>query len=550
MNKMILKANEGEIAKGVEFIRNALMEKKVSKRDVAGTLLTVEEALAKLIANCPDKEGNVKLQVKSFLGNISIHMSAGGEKFELSDLKSIYDFSEEEDEEILAVKQNLVNKVLGDNIAISSRRNVNAVDIRVKASRYRQLIYTMFALVFGLLTGMVMKICVPAGVTDAISENIFASVSTMFLNSLKMIVGPLVFFSIASSIADFGDLKALGRIVGKVIGCYLITSVIAISVGYVVYQVFPIGDSALREAVTDAASSTIAKGEGMAISIKDTIVNIIPSDYISPFLNSNMLQLIFMAALLGIGASKLSGRESGFRNAIVSANAVFSKITAMIISVMPVAVFCSMAKMVISMDTNSLLKVVAWLPVNYVGYLLMIGVYLLLLLVIGRMNPLKFVRGFYPAMLTAYTLGSSNAAMPTSIKQCEKLGIAKQIYSFSIPLGATINMDGSCVTQMVSVLFMAKIFGVPVTGSALLTLVVAVLALSVGAPGVPGAALICISLLLPQIGVPPEAISLIMGIYTLAGMGQTCTNVTGDAVVTTLVAKSEKMIDIEKYNAN
>ena len=550
MNKMILKANEGEIAKGVEFIRNALMEKKVSKRDVAGTLLTVEEALAKLIANCPDKEGNVKLQVKSFLGNISIHMSAGGEKFELSDLKSIYDFSEEEDEELLAVKQTLVNKVLGDNISISRRRNVNAVDIRVKASRYRQLIYTMFALVFGLLTGMVMKICVPAGVTDAISENIFASVSTMFLNSLKMIVGPLVFFSIASSIADFGDLKALGRIVGKVVGCYLITSVIAISVGYLVYQVFPIGDAALKEAVTDAASSTIAKGEGMTISIKDTIVNIIPSDYISPFLNSNMLQLIFMAALLGIGASKLSGRESGFRNAIVSANAVFSKITAMIISVMPVAVFCSMAKMVISMDTNSLLKVVAWLPVNYVGYLLMIGVYLLLLLVIGRMNPLKFVRGFYPAMLTAYTLGSSNAAMPTSIKQCEKLGIAKQIYSFSIPLGATINMDGSCVTQMVSVLFMAKIFGVPVTGSALLTLVVAVLALSVGAPGVPGAALICISLLLPQIGVPPEAISLIMGIYTLAGMGQTCTNVTGDAVVTTLVAKSEKMIDIEKYNAN
>ena len=104
-----------------------------------------------------------------------------------------------------------------------------------------------------------------------------------------------MFFSIASSIADFGDLKALGRIVGKVVGCYLITSVIAISVGYLVYQVFPIGDAALKEAVTDAASSTIAKGEGMTISIKDTIVSIIPSDYISPFLNSNMLQLIFMA---------------------------------------------------------------------------------------------------------------------------------------------------------------------------------------------------------------------------------------------------------------
>lgn len=220
MNKIVLKANGGEIAKGVEFIRNTLLERKVSKRDVASTLLTVEEALAKLIANCPDKEGNVKLQVRSFLGNISIHMSASGEKFELSDLKSVYDFSEEEDEEILAVKQNLVNKVLGDNIAISSKRNVNAVDIKVKASGYRQLIYTLSALVLGILTGLVMKICMPAGVTDVISENVFESVSTMLLNSLKMIVGPLVFFSIASSIADFGDLKALGRIVGKVIGCY------------------------------------------------------------------------------------------------------------------------------------------------------------------------------------------------------------------------------------------------------------------------------------------------------------------------------------------
>ena len=105
MNKIVLKANEGEIAKGVEFIRNTLLERKVSKRDVASTLLTVEEALAKLIANCPDKEGKVKLQVRSFLGNISIHMSASGEKFELSDLKSVYDFSEEEDEEILAVNR-------------------------------------------------------------------------------------------------------------------------------------------------------------------------------------------------------------------------------------------------------------------------------------------------------------------------------------------------------------------------------------------------------------------------------------------------------------
>ncbi|MBO5487671.1 MAG: dicarboxylate/amino acid:cation symporter [Eubacterium sp.] len=547
--KIVLKANKSEIAKGVEFIRSVLLEKKVPKRDVASTLLTAEEALAKMIENCPDETGTVKLQVKSFLGNITIHMSGNGEKVQISDLKSVFDFSDEEDPEILSVKQNLVNKVLGDNITIGSRRGVNVVDIKVKVSKYRQLFLTLAAMVLGIMTGVIMKIWVPADITETISGNIFQSVYTMFLNALKMIVGPLVFFSIASSIADFGDLKALGRIVGKVIGCYLVTSVIAIGVGLLVFQILPIGNPSLRDAVGEA-SSALTSGEGMSLSIKDTIINIIPSDYISPFLNSNMLQLIFMAALLGIGASKLSEKESGFRRAIVSAYAVFSNITTMIISIMPIVVFCSMAKMVISMDTKNLLSVIAWVPVNYVGYLMMIAVYLLLLLIIGRINPLKFIRGFYPAMLTAYTLASSNATMPTSIKQCEKLGIAKQIYSFSIPLGATINMDGSCITQVITVLFIARIYGISLTGSAILTLVVAILALSVGAPGVPGSALICISMLLPQIGIPAEAVGLIVGIYMLASMGQTCTNVTGDAVVTTLVAKSEKMIDIEKYNGN
>lgn len=547
--KIVLQANKSEIANGVEFIRSVLLEKKVPKRDVASTLLTAEEALAKMIENCPHETGTVKLQVKSLFGNITIHMSGNGEKVQLSDLKSVYDFSDEEDPEILSVKQNLVNKVLGDNITIGSRRGVNVVDIKVKVSKYRQLLLTLAAMVLGIITGIIMKIWVPADITETISGNIFQSVYTMFLNALKMIVGPLVFFSIASSIADFGDLKALGRIVGKVIGCYLVTSVIAIGVGLLVFQILPIGNPSLRDAVGEA-SSALTSGNDMSLSIKDTIINIIPSDYISPFLNSNMLQLIFMAALLGIGASKLSEKESGFRKAIVSAYAVFSNITTMIISIMPIVVFCSMAKMVISMDTKNLLRVIAWVPVNYVGYLMMIAMYLLLLLFVGRMNPLKFIRGFYPAMLTAYTLASSNATMPTSIKQCEKLGIAKQIYSFSIPLGATINMDGSCITQVLTVLFIARIYGISLTGSAILTLVVAILALSVGAPGVPGSALICISMLLPQIGIPAEAVGLIVGIYMVASMGQTCTNVTGDAVVTTLVAKSEKMIDLEKYNEN
>lgn len=222
----------------------------------------------------------------------------------------------------------------------------------------------------------------------------------------------------------------------------------------------------------------------------------------------------------------------------------------MIIGVMPLAIFCSMAKMVLAMNLGTLLSVVTWVPVCYAGCLLMIAVYGLLILIFGRMNPLPFYRKYYPAMLTAYTFSSSNAALPTSMEYCEKaLGISKKVYTISLPLGATINMDGSCVVLCISALFMTKVFGIPVTPGLLTTLALSVFVLSIGAPGVPGAALICMSILFPQISIPAEAVSLLMGLYALVGMIMTCTNVTGDAAVTLVTAKHEKLLDMDVYKS-
>ncbi len=217
---------------------------------------------------------------------------------------------------------------------------------------------------------------------------------------------------------------------------------------------------------------------------------------------------------------------------------------------MPAAVFCSMAKMIISMNIGSLASVLVWIPTIYFGDVIMIVIYGLMILIFARINPIKFFKKFYPVMLTAYAFASSNSTLPYSMETCENsLGIHKRIYAFSLPLGATINMDGTCIAQMVSALFMAKIFGVPVTGSTILTLAVSIFILSVGAPGVPGGALVCISLLLPQIGVPAEAISLIMGLYSIIGMMLVCVNVTGDAVVTLIIARAEKLINMDVFNS-
>ena len=235
-----------------------------------------------------------------------------------------------------------------------------------------------------------------------------------------------------------------------------------------------------------------------------TITDIIPSDIINPFLSANMLQIIFIAVMMGVACGFLSDKITIFKDFLSDGYQVFSRLTVIIISVMPLAIFCAMAKMVLAMDLKSLLSVFTWVPTIYFGDILMMIVYSLLILLIGRLNPVTFFRKFYPAMLAGFTFASSNAALPTSMETCDKsLGVSKKIYSFSLPLGA---------------------------------------------PGVPGGTLVCISMLVPQIGIPAEAISLIMGLYSLVGMMQVCTNVTGDAAVTLIVARSEGLLDLDVYN--
>ena len=325
---------------------------------------------------------------------------------------------------------------------------------------------------------------------------------------------------------------------------YVFTSLLAIITGRIAYFIAPVGNSELMNMVSQNAAVT----PSVSVSLKNTIMNIIPNNIISPFLNGDMLQIIFMAVLLGVGTSLFHNEK--LNEALKIINGLMSKITAVIISFMPIAVLCSMTKMIVTIDMSNIMSVFAWVPVCYLGHFMMIAVYMLLIVVLTGLNPLKFLKKFSGVMLTGFSTASSNATMPSSMKACdEKLGIASRIYSFSIPLGATINMDGSCVTLIITAFYMARIFGVEINGSELFTIFMMIMVLSMGAPGVPGGNLICISILLPCIGIPSDAIGIIMGVYSLVGMSQAMTNVTGDAIVTTIIASSEKAVDLDIYNA-
>lgn len=538
--------NRNKISQGMEEVERTLSNFNVSKDTLIKSMLAIEDVVVKMFEN--SGEDTLLIKFRSVFDMVSLRIKCRGEEFSVQDL--VEDFGID-DVELRDFVNQYMARIMGDNISIYNRSGINNCKINISKSKYLALFKILAGLVLGILVGWLLELCLPSTIVAGISDNIFSSISTLFLNAIKMVVAPLVLFSMASSVADFSDLAALGKIAIKVISGYILTSIIAIGVGLGVYNLFPIGDSSLSSLVNNQAAETIARGKDVSISIKDLIVNIIPSDSINPLLNSDMLQIIFMGVILGIAISGISNIHPKAKDAVICLNDIFSKITTMIIGFMPLAVFCSMAKMVIDLDMNSFAKVAAWLPVCYIGFCIMIVAYSVLLFVFARLNPFKFLKAFFPVIATAFSLSSSNATMPYSMKCCdEKLGIPRRLYSFSIPLGATVNMDGSCVTMMVTCLFMAKIFGITLTTSSLISLIIAIIAFSIGAPGIPGSVLVGLALLLPQIGVPAESVSIILGIYSINCMGQTAINVCGDGAITTIVASFEKMLDTEKYNSN
>ena len=545
---MLFACDASQISKAVDYVRDELKKRRIRSEGVTRAMLAAEEILNAMIRHAPSGEESVNVRVVSFMHNTSVRITCRGTAFDLSEVQSSLQTGG--DPETDAVISDLFNRIMSNTLSLKNRNGINYASLQVAAPRYRHLILTLGSLAAGILVGILLRKILPEGVNAAINTNLFTPVSTMFLNALKMVVAPLVLFSIASSVAEFNDLRSLGRIAARILGGYSITSVIAIFVGLAVWLVFPIGDPVLKNAVTASGSAIVTQAQNTSVSLIDTVVNIVPKDIISPFVSLDMLQIIFIAVMTGIAAGMLSARLQVFRTFLNECNMIFSRITAMIISFMPLAVFCNMAKLMQTMQLDQLASVLLWIPVVYAGQWIMLVIYGLIIRIVGRENPLTFYRKFYPVMLTGYTLGSSNATLPTSMEICgTKLGISKQVYSFSLPLGATINMDGTCITLMISALFMAKIFGVQVTPSMMLTLFVSIFVLSVGAPGVPGSALICVSILLPQLGIPPEAISIIMGLYTLVGMMLACVNVTGDAVITLITAKAEHKLDLDVFRS-
>ncbi len=551
--KQRFKAQEQSISELIEFVGKQLEDYGIEQNDRLKATLTVEEAAVTLIDHCDknsDKPCDLIVILKRVLGSVSIELSAKGEQYSLaSNMKSTsFDYEENDGDDIQESIRNIILGSLANNLKYRHKNGTNFIQMTIVRSKRAFLYQTLGAMAAAVIVGLILSSALPADVNKTLNSMIFAPVKTMYMNALKMIVAPVVFFSIISCIVQFSDLSALGRIGSKIIGMYLLTTVIAVGVGIGIYYLIGPGDASLASALTADASAITS--QTINVSIKDTIVGIVPSDIVNPFLKADMLQLIFMAILCGVATGLLGKYSDTLTELFGACNDLFLKVTSLIIKVMPVAVFCSIMSMMLTMGVGTIISVLGMLGTFILGLFTMMVVYCLLIMIIGRMNPICFVRKYAPYMLQVFSLASSNASIPVNMEACEKkLGVSKRIFSLSIPLGATLNMDGTCIHLAVFALALAKTFGVEVTGGAMLSMIISIIVLSMGAPGIPGSGLICLSVLITQMNVPVESIGLVMGIDSLCGMFRCMSNCLGDVAVSTIVAKSEKELDMKKYKS-
>ena len=364
-----------------------------------------------------------------------------------------------------------------------------------------------------------------------------APIGTIFINFIKMMIVPVVTCSLIVGVTSLGgDSKKLGRISAKTICLYLITTAIAIVLGFAVAGI-------IQPGVGLDIAGKVAPKVKEAPTFMQVLVNMVPTNPIDAMAKGQILPVIIFALLVGIGITQLDEKRSRFLMDLYDAGAeVCYKIIAMVMKFAPIGVFALLLPVVCKNGPKVLLPLLSVILAVAIGCALQcILVYSTLASTMGGVNPVKFFRGMSEAMMLAFTTCSSAAALPVNMKNCqEKLGLSREVTSFVLPLGCTINMDGTALYMGVCSLFVANAFGVNLTTSDMIMIVFTGTLASIGTAGVPGAGLIMLAMVLQAVQLPMEGLALVAGIDRVLDMFRTCVNITGDGAVCCVVDKTER----------
>ena len=449
----------------------------------------------------------------------------------------------------------------------------------MKKGKYGLTTKVLIALVIGIIVGILVY-SMPSGTLKdtVLVDGIFLFLGQVFLRGIMMLVVPLVFISLVNGAANMGDVTKLGRIGSKTILFYMTTTAIAIVIALTLGVLLKPGiglDMGAVEAVDVAARETVP--------LVQIFYEMIPNNIVGAMASGNMLQIIVFALITGIGISLLGEKGAYLSNLFEKLNDLIMKLVEIVMIFAPIGVFGLIARTFSTVGYSAMIPLMKYIGTVYIGLLIHATVvYGSMFKIFAGLSLRKFYKKFLPAMSVAFSTASSGATIPVTLEITERdmgiskevsaftiplsvisrvtgivapeiterdMGISKEVSAFTVPLGATINMDGTAIMQGVASLFVAQVYGIEMTFAMMLTIVLTATLASIGTAGVPGAGAIMLTLVLQSVGLPLEGIGLIMGIDRLVDMARTAINVTGDAVCTTIIAKSEGALNEEIFNS-
>ncbi|HBC58514.1 MAG TPA: dicarboxylate/amino acid:cation symporter [Gammaproteobacteria bacterium] len=406
--------------------------------------------------------------------------------------------------------------------------------------------HILVGMIIGGLLGAAMNTWltdIPA-IDTYVVDGLFKIIGGLFIASLKMIVVPLVTFSLIAGVCNIGDVNTLGRVGIKSLLLYLFTTALAISLALSLASVIQPGSGFIMDLGQVAQFQPKTPP-----SFSDVLISLVPSNPVAAFAQGEMLQIILFSILFGICILMTGEMGAPLISTVERLNEVMMRMVLLIMSLAPIGVFCLIARTFYQQGIELILPMIGYFGTVIATLIIHAAVsYSGLLLILARLNPALFFRKIRNAQLFAFSTASSNATIPITLRTTEyRLGARNSIASFTVPLGATINMDGTAIMQGVASVFIANVYGIDLSLSAYMTIVGMAVLASIGTAGVPGVGLIMLAMVLNQVNLPVEGIALIIGVDRLLDMLRTAVNITGDAAVTCVVAKSEGALDLGTY---
>ena len=402
------------------------------------------------------------------------------------------------------------------------------------------------SLIIGIVVGILIHYFMPEGHfrDDILIEGIFYTIGQVFIRLMQMLVVPLVFFSIADGCRNLGDTETLGKVGVRIVAFYICTTALAIFLSLMLARVINPG----KGMNLSLGANEFEVDSGEEFSISKTILNFVPTNPIGALANGEMIQIIIFAVIVGLLIASMEDRLMTLGNVVTEMNDLMMGMTMWVMKLAPIGVFFLITRTFASLGYDVIISMLSYMATVLGGLAVqLILVYMVLLAAFTRVNPINFLKKFAPVMTFAFSTASSNATVPVNIKTLEEIGVDRKISSFTIPLGATINMDGTAIMQGVAVVFIANAYNIDLTAADFATVILTATIASVGTAGIPSVGLITLSMVLQSVGLPVEGIAMIMGIDRILDMARSAINVSGDASGTIIVANSVGAFDKEKF---